>query len=106
VTFVDADLPSIADLLGGLRDLQRRVETLEAALAGDELPVTGALGRLSAGEHAIARCVLAGQTNEQIARRLHYSPKTIEWALTKIYRKLHVRSRTELAVRLAREAVA
>ena len=86
-----------------LVELQRRVELLEAALVGSSLPVTGALGRLSAAEHAIAQRVLAGRTNEQIARELHYSPKTVEWTLTKVYRKLHVRSRTELAVRLARE---
>jgi DNA-binding CsgD family transcriptional regulator len=28
---------------------------------------------------------------------LHLSPKTVEWNLTRIYRKVGVRSRTELA---------
>jgi DNA-binding NarL/FixJ family response regulator len=94
---------SCPDLLAALLALQQRVEALEARLAVESLPVAGVLGRLSAGEHAIARCVLAGRTNDQIARELVYSPKTVEWTLTKIYRKLGVRSRTELAVRLARE---
>jgi DNA-binding CsgD family transcriptional regulator len=89
------------DLCELLVALQARVETLEAVLGS--LPVTGTLGRLSAGEHAIAQRVLAGRTNQQIARDLRYSPKTVEWNLTRIYRKLGVRSRTELAVRLARE---
>jgi DNA-binding CsgD family transcriptional regulator len=93
------------DPVVALLELERRVAALEAALAGSALPVTGALGRLSAAEHAIAQRVLAGRTNEQIAHDLHYSPKTVEWTLTKVYRKLNVRSRTELAVRLAREPV-
>ena len=83
--------------------LGARVEALEADHGLPSLPVTGRLGRLSAAEHAIARGVLGGRTNDQIARELHYSPKTIEWTLTKVYRKLNVRSRTELAVRLAHE---
>jgi hypothetical protein len=33
------------------------------------------------------------------------SPKTIEWNLSKIYRKLGVRSRTELAAKLARRLI-
>jgi DNA-binding CsgD family transcriptional regulator len=31
------------------------------------------------------------------------SPKTVEWNLSKIYKKLHVRSRTELAAKLAKQ---
>jgi DNA-binding NarL/FixJ family response regulator len=91
-----------SELVEELAALRQRVEQLERS-AAPELPVTGLLGRLSAAEHAIARHVLRGQTNEQIARELHYSPKTVEWTLTKVYRKLHVRTRTELAVRLAHE---
>jgi DNA-binding CsgD family transcriptional regulator len=41
--------------------------------------------------------VRAGRTNREIAATLHLSPKTVEGALTKVYRKLGVRSRTELA---------
>jgi DNA-binding NarL/FixJ family response regulator len=32
-----------------------------------------------------------------VALALHLSPRTVEWNLSKIYRKLGVRSRTELA---------
>jgi DNA-binding CsgD family transcriptional regulator len=91
------------DLAEELAALRRRVEVLELGSDGQALPVTGALGRLTAAEHAIARHVLRGRTNDEIARELHYSPKTVEWTLTKVYRKLHVRSRTQLAVRLAGE---
>jgi DNA-binding CsgD family transcriptional regulator len=53
-------------------------------------------------EARIARLVAVGRTNQEVAAALHLSPKTVEWNLTKIYRALQVRSRTELASKLAR----
>jgi DNA-binding CsgD family transcriptional regulator len=55
---------------------------------------------LSATEASIAELVRVGRTNREIAAALHLSPKTVEWNLSKIYRKLGVRSRTELAATL------
>ena len=52
---------------------------------------------LSATEAAIADLVSAGRSNHEVAAALHLSPKTVEWNLSKIYRKLGVRSRAELA---------
>jgi DNA-binding CsgD family transcriptional regulator len=54
---------------------------------------------LSATEHRVAELVAAGLTNREIAAALSLSPKTVEWNLSKIYRKLGVRSRAELAAR-------
>jgi DNA-binding CsgD family transcriptional regulator len=54
---------------------------------------------LSETEMRIAELVAAGQTNNEVAQALHLSRKTVEWNLSKIYRKLEVRSRTELAAR-------
>ena len=54
---------------------------------------------LSETETRIAELVAAGQTNNEVAQALHLSRKTVEWNLSKIYRKLEVRSRTELAAR-------
>ncbi len=54
-------------------------------------------GTLSATESAIARLVADGQTNREVAETLHLSAKTVEWNLSKVYRKLGVRSRTGLA---------
>ena len=56
-------------------------------------------GQLSETEERIVALVCAGQTNEQVARALSLSPKTVAWNLSKVYRKLGVRSRTELAAR-------
>ncbi len=60
-------------------------------------------GTLSATESAIARLVADGQTNREVAAALHLSARTVEWNLSKVYRKLNVRSRTELAAVLGGE---
>jgi DNA-binding CsgD family transcriptional regulator len=52
---------------------------------------------LSATEERIVELARAGRTNREIAELMSLSPKTVEWNLSKIYRKLGVRSRTELA---------
>ena len=57
---------------------------------------------LTASELRIARMVAAGATNNEIAAWLFVSPKTIETHLGRVYRKLGVRTRTELAALLAR----
>jgi DNA-binding NarL/FixJ family response regulator len=54
---------------------------------------------LSATEAEVARLVATGRSNKEVAEALHLSRKTVEWNLSKIYRKLGVRSRTELASR-------
>jgi DNA-binding CsgD family transcriptional regulator len=52
---------------------------------------------LTAREWEIARLAGEGLSNVQIAFRLHVTPKTVEAHLTRIYRKLGVRSRSGLA---------
>jgi DNA-binding CsgD family transcriptional regulator len=52
-------------------------------------------------ERRIAELVSRGRTNHEVADQLHLSHKTVEWTLTRVYRKLRVRSRTELAAKLA-----
>ncbi|WP_405944668.1 AAA family ATPase [Streptomyces sp. NBC_00932] len=51
-------------------------------------------------EHRIATMVAAGSTNREVATGLFLAVKTVESSLTRIYRKLGVRSRTELGVLL------
>jgi DNA-binding NarL/FixJ family response regulator len=58
---------------------------------------------LTTTEERIARLAVTGLTNREIADRLFLSPKTVEVNLTRIYRKLGVRSRAVLASRLAAE---
>jgi DNA-binding CsgD family transcriptional regulator len=61
-----------------------------AVAAGDELSET---------ERRIADLVAEGRSNKEVAAVLALSPKTVEWNLSKVYAKLGVRSRTELASR-------
>jgi DNA-binding CsgD family transcriptional regulator len=56
---------------------------------------------LTPTEQRIAELVAKGVTNQEVARTMFVTPKTIEWNLTRIYRKLGVRSRAGLAAWLA-----
>lgn len=56
---------------------------------------------LTPTEERIARLAAAGLTNREIADRAFLSPKTVEVNLTRVYRKLGVRSRAALAGRFA-----
>jgi DNA-binding CsgD family transcriptional regulator len=58
---------------------------------------------LTATEQSVANLVAKGRSNAEVANELFMSPKTVEWNLSKIYKKLHVRSRAELAAKLAKQ---
>jgi DNA-binding CsgD family transcriptional regulator len=55
---------------------------------------------LSSTEQQIARLVADGRTNREVADALFVTVRTVEANLTRVYRKLQVRSRTELARKL------
>jgi DNA-binding CsgD family transcriptional regulator len=55
---------------------------------------------LTPTEQTIARLAIEGLTNREIADRAFMSPKTVEVNLTRIYRKLGIRSRAALANRM------
>ena len=57
--------------------------------------------QLSETERQIVELVVAGRRNSEVAAELSLSPNTVAWNLSKIYRKLGVSSRTELAARVA-----
>jgi DNA-binding NarL/FixJ family response regulator len=103
------------------RTRQRRAarETLEAALEifaglGADLwaeQTRSELGRiggrtpsgdgLTPTEQRVAELVSEGKSNKEAAAELVVSVHTVEAALTSIYRKLDVHSRTEMAAKLA-----
>ncbi|MGH3984850.1 MAG: helix-turn-helix domain-containing protein [Pseudonocardiaceae bacterium] len=59
------------------------------------------LDSLTPQEFQVAQSVAVGRNNVEVASSLFASRKTVEAHLTRIYRELGVRSRTELARRLA-----
>jgi DNA-binding CsgD family transcriptional regulator len=87
--------------------LVRALETFErlgaaawAERARAELARTGMRtgdGQLTATERQVAELVAKGLSNRQVADALFMSRHTVEWHLSRIYRTLGVRSRTELA---------
>ena len=87
-----------------------------AALAAAELEATGmtvessgppALAGLTPHELRVASIVASGVTNQEVASRLFVTPKTVEYHLRSIYRKLGIRSRSELTrLYVAEEAAA
>ena len=52
---------------------------------------------LTAQERQIAHLASEGLSNPEIGARLFLSPRTVEWHLRKVFSKLGIRSRRELA---------
>ena len=59
------------------------------------------MAQLSQAELRVVEAVASGMTNREAAAALFLSVKTVDFHLQQVYRKLGVRSRTELAVRVA-----
>jgi len=78
------------------RRLGRRV-----GRGGKRASAADGIGALSPREREVAGLVAEGRTNREIAARLYLSEKTIETVLSRVFRKLGVRSRVEVAARIA-----
>jgi DNA-binding NarL/FixJ family response regulator len=80
-------------------------ERLRVLLAGSgtrpPLPHLTGIRALTSSERQVAQLAADGLTNRQIAEKLFLSEKTVEAHLSRSYRKLGVRTRTQLAVRMA-----
>ena len=77
-------------------------EKAERMLGGAEEASLDVLQPLTPAERRVAEVVAGGATNRAAADRLFVSVRGVEVHLTSIYRKLGIRSRTELAGLLAR----
>ena len=70
----------------------------ELARVGGRASTTG----LTATEERVAELLATGLTYRQAADALFVSPKTVQWNVSKIYRKLGIHSRAELIKHLER----
>ncbi len=89
-----------ATLREALRTFDQLGTRLWAERAKAEL-ARGIAGRprgdgLTASERRVAELAVSGMTNRDIAAALFISPKTVEVNLSRVYRKLKIRSRMEL----------
>jgi ATP/maltotriose-dependent transcriptional regulator MalT len=75
----------------------------ELRAAGESAPPRGGrpLDRLTPQELQVARLVARGASNRDAAAALFLSPRTVEYHLHKVFRKLGVHARAELAAALA-----
>ena len=76
----------------------------ERRAGGVDVARTGGNSTLTPQERAVAVLVADGRTNAQAAEELFLSVKTVQYHLTRIYSKLGVSGRTELAVYVSRNA--
>jgi len=89
---------SLTGLRARLAELAVRDQTLLVGVCPliDEVRI----GRLSQAEREVVAALVAGSTNADIARRRHSSERTVANQVQSVFRKLQVRSRSELAARL------
>lgn len=90
------DAEAIFSRLGAVPWKERAEAELRAAGAVKRRPAANP-DELTAQELRVALRVADGATNREVAAELFLSPKTIEFHLGRVYRKLDIHSRTELA---------
>ncbi|CAJ1499133.1 helix-turn-helix transcriptional regulator [[Mycobacterium] holstebronense] len=94
-----------ASLRAALQIFQQLGAPLWAARAQAELgridQTHGATATLTVAEHRVAVLAAGGMSNKQIAAQLYISAKTVEMNLSRVYRKLGIRSRAGLSAALA-----
>jgi DNA-binding NarL/FixJ family response regulator len=69
---------------------------------GGRAPGDAGMAALSRREREIAELVAEGLTNREIGSRLFLSEKTVETHLSRVFQKLGVRSRAQVAAAVVR----
>ena len=87
------------DDLGAAPWLRRTQNELRAA--GGQPQASEGLEVLTPQERSVAEAAASGRSNREVAESLFLSPRTVEYHLSSVYRKLGVHGRSALAHRLA-----
>lgn len=87
----------LADARGRFADMGALLWEARASAELERVAPGRTTGELTATERRVADLVAEGHRNREIAQALFVSPATVEAHLTRIYRKLGIRSRSELA---------
>jgi DNA-binding CsgD family transcriptional regulator len=89
--------------IGAVRDGVRVAARLRG-LGGRPVPVASSSGwgALSTSEAVVARLIAGGLTNRRVAEQMHISPHTVNTFLRRVFGKLDIHSRAELAGIVAR----
>ena len=69
----------------------------------DRIGLRRAPDELTASERRVAELAASGMTNREVAQAAFMSPKTVEANLSRVYRKLGIKSRAELGAQMAAE---
>jgi DNA-binding CsgD family transcriptional regulator len=92
-----------------LQEALQIFEQIDAPLWGEKARVSlqrvggivGEAGELTPTERRVAELAAAGMTNREVAQTLFVSVKSVEANLSRVYAKLGIRSRTQLARRMS-----
>ncbi len=93
---------TLEQLLDGLEDTGAYRQQSTKSAAPSSLPAAPSLVELTRRESEVLRLLSQGLTDAQIAERLAITRRTVNWYLTRIYRKCGVSSR-RAATQYARE---
>lgn len=87
---------ALADGVGAVAVMEQAAAELTAAGGRPRRRALSGPDSLTPGERRAARLAAAGHTNREIAEQLVVTPKTVQFHLSNVYRKLGVSSRDEL----------
>jgi DNA-binding CsgD family transcriptional regulator/tetratricopeptide (TPR) repeat protein len=99
----DSATASLVEALQTFEDLQTTLwaDRVRGELARTKVSLSGRTAQqLTPSEQRVAELAASGMTNREIAKALFISPKTVDVNLYRVYRKLDIQSRNQLARRL------
>ena len=90
---------AVREVRQGGAPMSREIARKVIASFREPLKAAAEVEELSPREHEILELLAQGFPNKEIAHRLGVSDGTVRWHLRHVYDKLHVRSRTEAALK-------